>query len=88
MEIFRIQLFLIHANFLVPNCRDEEGMEHLNKRKMKLPFMFTTGDAILYEISSPFPSIMDPLPIKTKTGAGGKESLKKFLSKGVLVEAG
>ena len=41
---------------------------------MKLPFMFTTGDAILYEISSPFPSIMDPLPIKTKTGAGGKES--------------
>ncbi|ELR58343.1 Aryl hydrocarbon receptor [Bos mutus] len=53
---------------------DEEGMEHLNKRNMKLPFMFTTGDAILYEISNPFPSVMDPLPIKTKNGAGGKES--------------
>ncbi|XP_059789934.1 aryl hydrocarbon receptor [Balaenoptera ricei] len=56
---------------------DEEGTEHLRKRNMKLPFMFTTGEAVLYEVTNPFPPIMDPLPIRTKTGAGGKGSATK-----------
>ncbi|KAB1276059.1 Aryl hydrocarbon receptor [Camelus dromedarius] len=53
---------------------DEEGTEHLQKRNMQLPFLFTTGEAVLYEISNPFPPMMDPLPIRTKHGASGKES--------------
>nr|BAA99559.1 arylhydrocarbon receptor [Mesocricetus auratus] len=52
---------------------DEEGREHLQKRSMTLPFMFATGEAVLYEISSPFPPIMDPLPIRTKSGTGAKD---------------
>ncbi|XP_058929984.1 aryl hydrocarbon receptor [Kogia breviceps] len=56
---------------------DEEGTEHLRKRNMKLPFMFTTGEAVLYEVTNPFPPIMDPLPIRTKNGAGGKDSATK-----------
>ncbi|XP_008830944.2 aryl hydrocarbon receptor [Nannospalax galili] len=52
---------------------DEEGREHLQKRSLTLPFMFATGDAVLYEISSPFPPIMDPLPIRTKSSTNGKD---------------
>lgn len=53
---------------------DEEGTEHLKKRDVKLPFMFATGEAVLYEITNPFPPMMDPLPVRTKNGAGGKDS--------------
>ncbi|XP_021574392.1 aryl hydrocarbon receptor [Carlito syrichta] len=53
---------------------DEEGTEHLRKRNMKLPFMFTTGEAVLYEVTNPFPAIMDPLPVRTKNGTSGKDS--------------
>ncbi|ELV12868.1 Aryl hydrocarbon receptor [Tupaia chinensis] len=56
---------------------EEEGIEHLRKRNMKLPFMFTTGEAVLYEVTSPFPPIMDPLPIRTKNGISGKDSASK-----------
>ncbi|XP_029089195.1 aryl hydrocarbon receptor isoform X2 [Monodon monoceros] len=64
---------------------DEEGTEHLRKRNLKLPFMFTTGEAVLYEVTNPFPPIMDPLPIRTKNGAGGKDSAtKSTLSKDFL----
>ncbi|XP_060013103.1 aryl hydrocarbon receptor isoform X3 [Lagenorhynchus albirostris] len=64
---------------------DEEGTEHLRKRNLKLPFMFTTGEAVLYEVTNPFPPIMDPLPIRTKNGAGGKDSAtKSTLSKDSL----
>ncbi|XP_045649053.1 aryl hydrocarbon receptor [Ursus americanus] len=56
---------------------DEEGTEHLRKRNMKLPFMFTTGEAVLYEITSPFPPMMDPLPIRTKNGASGRDPATK-----------
>ncbi|XP_066209862.1 aryl hydrocarbon receptor [Saccopteryx leptura] len=60
---------------------DEEGTEHLRKRNMNLPFMFTTGEAVLYEISSLIPSMMDPLPERTKNGACGRESaIKSALS--------
>ncbi|XP_057639076.1 aryl hydrocarbon receptor [Chionomys nivalis] len=52
---------------------DEEGREHLQKRSMTLPFMFATGEAVLYEISSPFPPMMDPLPIRTKSSADAKD---------------
>ncbi|XP_003407139.1 aryl hydrocarbon receptor [Loxodonta africana] len=57
---------------------DEEGAEHLRKRSMKLPFMFTTGEAVLYEVASPFPPIMDPLPIRAKSSA--KDSAVKSTS--------
>lgn len=50
---------------------DEEGTEHLRKRNMKLPFMFTTGEAMLYETTNPFPPMMDPLPVRTKSGKDG-----------------
>lgn len=56
---------------------DEEGREHLLKRNTKLPFMFTTGEAVLYEMTSPFPPIMDPLPIRTKSGTCGKDCATK-----------
>ncbi|EDM03301.1 rCG61977, isoform CRA_a [Rattus norvegicus] len=52
---------------------DEEGREHLQKRSMTLPFMFATGKAVLYEISSPFSPIMDPLPIRTKSNTSRKD---------------
>lgn len=52
---------------------DEEGREHLQKRSMTLPFMFATGEAVLYEISSPFPPMMDPLPIRTKSSTDAKD---------------
>ncbi|XP_039079294.1 aryl hydrocarbon receptor [Hyaena hyaena] len=56
---------------------DEEGTEHLRKRNTKLPFMFTSGEAVLYQINNPFPPMMDPLPIRTKNGASGRESATK-----------
>ncbi|KAL6082196.1 hypothetical protein STEG23_003514, partial [Scotinomys teguina] len=52
---------------------DEEGREHLQKRSMPLPFTFATGEAVLYEISSPFPPMMDSLPIHSKSSTSGKD---------------
>lgn len=77
--MFRIRLFLIRANFLVPNCSDEEGMEHLNKRNMKLPFIFTTGGRSIWD-KQPLSFHNGSLAIKTKNGAGGKDT--PTLSKG------
>ncbi|XP_060052120.1 aryl hydrocarbon receptor isoform X2 [Erinaceus europaeus] len=48
---------------------DEEGTEHLRKRNLKLPFMFTTGEAVLYELTSPFPPVLDPLSTRTEIAA-------------------
>ncbi|XP_053465616.1 aryl hydrocarbon receptor [Nycticebus coucang] len=56
---------------------EEEGAEHLQKRSTKLPFMFTTGEAVLYEVTNPFPAIMDPLPIRNKNGTNGKDFATK-----------
>ncbi|XP_013366024.1 PREDICTED: aryl hydrocarbon receptor [Chinchilla lanigera] len=53
---------------------DEEGREHLRKRSTTLPFMFTTGEAVLYEASNPFSPMMDPLPIRTKSTTSGPDS--------------
>ena len=57
--------------------RDEEGAEHLRKRNMKLPFMFATGEAVLYEVSFPMSSLVDPSQLKNKstTGKGAKATL-------------
>nr|XP_044991969.1 aryl hydrocarbon receptor [Jaculus jaculus] len=59
---------------------EEEGREHLRKRSMTLPFMFATGEAVLYEASSPFSSVMDPLPLRTKPSTGGKDCTTPSLS--------
>ncbi|XP_006832302.1 PREDICTED: aryl hydrocarbon receptor [Chrysochloris asiatica] len=56
---------------------EEEGTEHLRKRNMKLPFMFATGEAVLYELSNPFPPMMDPLPIRTKSSTSAKDCATK-----------
>nr|XP_012636473.1 aryl hydrocarbon receptor [Microcebus murinus] len=56
---------------------EEEGAEHLQKRNTKLPFMFTTGEAVLYEVTTPFPGILDPLPVRTKNGTSGKDCTTK-----------
>ncbi|XP_036615333.1 aryl hydrocarbon receptor isoform X2 [Trichosurus vulpecula] len=56
---------------------DEEGTEHLQKRNMKLPFMFATGEAVLYKVSFPFPAFMDPTPGRTKGPGAGKDSAPK-----------
>lgn len=57
--------------------RDEEGAEHLRKRNMKLPFMFATGEAVLYEVSFPMSSLMDSSQLKNKSvmGKGAKATL-------------
>lgn len=41
--------------------------------------MFTTGEAVLYEVTNPFPPVMDPLPVRTKSGkdAATKSTLSK-----------
>lgn len=64
---------LINSDLLAYPARDEEGREHLQKRSMTLPFMFATGEAVLYEISSPFSPLMDPLPIRTKSNTSRKD---------------
>ncbi|XP_059135837.1 aryl hydrocarbon receptor [Peromyscus eremicus] len=52
---------------------EEEGREHLQKRRTMLPFMFATGEAVLYEISSPFLPMMESLPTQTKSSTSGKD---------------
>ncbi|XP_037364442.1 aryl hydrocarbon receptor [Talpa occidentalis] len=61
---------------------DEEGTEHLRKRNMKLPFMFATGEAVLYELTSPFPVMMEPL--RSKNGARRDSATKSTLNKDSL----
>ncbi|KAJ1101412.1 hypothetical protein NDU88_006480 [Pleurodeles waltl] len=55
---------------------EEEGTEHLRKRSMQLPFMFATGEAVLYEASFPLAGMMDPLQTKSrgKMSRGGSTS--------------
>ncbi|XP_025028701.1 aryl hydrocarbon receptor isoform X2 [Python bivittatus] len=60
---------------------DEEGAEHLRKRNMKLPFMFATGEAVLYEVAFPQPGSMDPSQTKVKSGVGKGAASKASLSK-------
>lgn len=46
---------------------------------MKLPFMFATGEAVLYELSFPMSSLSDASQTKSKTttGKGGKTTLHR-----------
>uniref|UniRef100_A0A7M4FCK6 Aryl hydrocarbon receptor n=1 Tax=Crocodylus porosus TaxID=8502 RepID=A0A7M4FCK6_CROPO len=60
---------------------DEEGAEHLRKRNMKLPFMFATGEAVLYEVTFPVPSLMDPSQAKMKSASGKGAAAKATLHK-------
>ncbi|KFV84357.1 Aryl hydrocarbon receptor, partial [Struthio camelus australis] len=60
---------------------EEEGTEHLQKRNMKLPFMFTTGEAVLYEVTFPVSSLMDPSQPKNKSTAGKAAAAKATLHK-------
>ncbi|NP_001082693.1 aryl hydrocarbon receptor S homeolog [Xenopus laevis] len=54
---------------------EEEGAEHLRKRSGKLPFLLTTGEAVLYESSFPLQTIMEVAPTKAKaTSAKGSSS--------------
>ncbi|XP_031759385.1 aryl hydrocarbon receptor isoform X2 [Xenopus tropicalis] len=55
---------------------EEEGAEHLRKRSSKLPFLFTTGEAVLYEASFPLQTIMEVTPTKAKTTAVKASSSK------------
>ncbi|XP_052594303.1 aryl hydrocarbon receptor isoform X2 [Peromyscus californicus insignis] len=52
---------------------EEEGREYLQKRGTMMPFTFATGEAVLYEISSPFPPMMESLPTQTKSSTSGKD---------------
>ncbi|XP_004468003.3 aryl hydrocarbon receptor [Dasypus novemcinctus] len=56
---------------------DEEGTEHLRKRNTKLPFLFTTGEAVLYDTANPLPPMMDALPMSSKSSPSGKDSATK-----------
>ncbi|CAN2389816.1 aryl hydrocarbon receptor activity [Pristimantis euphronides] len=48
---------------------EEEGAEHLRKRSTQLPFIFATGEAVLYETSFPFPALMGPSQNKPKSSS-------------------
>ncbi|XP_074840757.1 aryl hydrocarbon receptor [Carettochelys insculpta] len=60
---------------------EEEGTEHLRKRNMSLPFMFATGEAVLYEASFSLPNLMDPSPTKAKSTLGKGAAAKATLHK-------
>ncbi|XP_073437536.1 aryl hydrocarbon receptor isoform X1 [Dendrobates tinctorius] len=55
---------------------EEEGAEHLRKRSSQLPFIFATGEAVLYESSFPFQSVMVPSQSKPK-GSSSKGTTAK-----------
>ncbi|XP_004676798.1 PREDICTED: aryl hydrocarbon receptor [Condylura cristata] len=61
---------------------DEEGTEHLRKRNLKLPFMFATGEAVLYELTSPFHAMLEP--VRGKNGARRDSATKSTLNKDSL----
>ncbi|XP_030057348.1 aryl hydrocarbon receptor isoform X2 [Microcaecilia unicolor] len=48
---------------------EEEGTENLRKRNMQLPFMFTTGEAVLYEVTFPIAGLMASSQTKGKGAA-------------------
>uniref|UniRef100_K7FTA8 Aryl hydrocarbon receptor n=1 Tax=Pelodiscus sinensis TaxID=13735 RepID=K7FTA8_PELSI len=60
---------------------DEEGSEHLRKRNMSVPFMFATGEAVLYEAAFPLPGLMNPSQLKVESvavkGSAPKATLQK-----------
>ncbi|KAM4689479.1 aryl hydrocarbon receptor [Discoglossus pictus] len=56
---------------------EEEGTEHLRKRSSQLPFIFATGEAVLYESSFSLPGLMDPSQNKAKSSSvkGGPDKV-------------
>ncbi|XP_075443314.1 aryl hydrocarbon receptor isoform X1 [Ascaphus truei] len=59
---------------------EEEGSEHLRKRSAHLPFIYATGEAVLYESSFPLSALMDPSHHKAKASAGKGASAKATLN--------
>lgn len=55
---------------------EEEGVEHLRKRHTQLPFIFATGEAVLYEASFPFQGLMGPSQNKPKSSSSKGSSAK------------
>ncbi|KAM5156616.1 aryl hydrocarbon receptor [Mantella aurantiaca] len=55
---------------------EEEGAEHLRKRNSQLPFIFSTGEAVLYENSFPFQDAMGPSQNKPKSSSNKGPSAK------------
>ncbi|XP_072268633.1 aryl hydrocarbon receptor [Pyxicephalus adspersus] len=55
---------------------EEEGAEHLRKRSSQLPFIFATGEAVLYESSFPFQGVMGPTQNKPKSSSSKNSSSK------------
>ncbi|XP_063308467.1 aryl hydrocarbon receptor [Pelobates fuscus] len=55
---------------------EEEGAEHLRKRTSQLPFIFATGEAVLYESSFPLQGIIDPAQNKKGSSVKGHASAK------------
>ncbi|XP_067880897.1 aryl hydrocarbon receptor-like [Heterodontus francisci] len=45
--------------------RDKEGIDHFQKRMMPFPLPFSTGEAVLYDNSSPMLGLTNPFPSET-----------------------
>ncbi|XP_041102219.1 aryl hydrocarbon receptor-like [Polyodon spathula] len=54
---------------------DNEGLENLRKRNLKLPFSFATGEAVLYETTFPL-AMTDPMHAKAKSTSATAASSK------------
>ncbi|XP_033855739.3 aryl hydrocarbon receptor-like isoform X2 [Acipenser ruthenus] len=69
---------------------DNEGLENLRKRNLKLPFSFATGEAVLYETTFPL-AMTDPMHAKAKgkvaTGASSKARDQESLDPNSLLGA-
>ncbi|XP_069814899.1 aryl hydrocarbon receptor isoform X2 [Dendropsophus ebraccatus] len=59
---------------------EEEGAEHLRKRSAQLPFIFATGEAVLYESSFPFQGPMGPSQNKPKGSSSKGPTAKATVS--------
>ncbi|XP_041104899.1 aryl hydrocarbon receptor-like [Polyodon spathula] len=55
---------------------DNEGLENLRKRNVKLPFSFATGEAVLYETTFPL-AMTDPMHAKAKGTSATMASCKE-----------
>nr|AHX35737.1 aryl hydrocarbon receptor 1 [Acipenser transmontanus] len=69
---------------------DNEGLENLRKRNLKLPFNFATGEAVLYETTFPL-AMTQPMHAKAKgtsaTGASSKARDQESLDPNSLLGA-
>ncbi|XP_073533951.1 aryl hydrocarbon receptor isoform X2 [Phyllobates terribilis] len=59
---------------------EEEGAEHLRKRSSQLPFIFATGEAVLYESSFPFQGLIVPSQNKPKSSSSKGTTAKASIT--------